>query len=439
MSLRTGLLLFLLLTFYEGAIRKWVLPGSEQIVYLAKDVLLIALFALHGVSGRRRESLLKGSLVGSVIPVFVGWVALQAVNPALPSLELGIFGFKTYVLYLVFLSLVPMAYANVQELETDLRRLLWLMLPVLALGIAQFGLPPGHWLNQYVKASAGVATFGADFGRARITSTFPYITGLVTFLSFAFSLCIGLLAARRWAWAANSLPYLALALTLMVMPMTGSRGPVFAAALTLPLFVLGAMHRKLVSTSAVLRLIVPAIVIYGAVSYYAADAISAFELRRTTSDSASERFWQAFTEPFDFADAAGILGYGAGSTHQAAPALTGGDGSYSWLPIHAFEGEPGRVMIEIGGIGFCLFFFIKIGMCALAWQAMTRGQTPAQVGLAGAALMFFVAHIYAPMVFNSTAGALFWFLGGVVLLIRREQTQALRVSMGWRGAMRRAT
>lgn len=435
MNLRTGFLLFLMLTFYEGAIRKWLLPGVEQIVYLAKDVLLILLFVQHGMPGRRREPVLKRTMVAALIPAYVSWVALQAVNPSLPTLELGIFGLKTYVLYLAFLILVPTAYANVQELETDLRRLLWLMLPVLALGIVQFGLPPGHWLNQYVKESAGVATFGADFGRARITSTFPYITGLVTFLSFAFSLTIGLLAARRWTMASNSVVYAALALVLMVMPMTGSRGPVYAAVLTFPLFLFGAIQKKMMSTAVVLRLVLPGVLVFGAVSYFAADALDAFNLRRATSDSTSERFWQAFAEPFDFADTAGVLGYGAGSTHQAAPALTGGDGSYSWLPVRAFEGEPGRVMIEIGLIGFALFFFIKIAMCLLAYQTMVRGQTPAQVGLAGAALMFFAAHVYAPMVFNSTAGALYWFFGGVIALIRREQQPSLRPLPIRRGLM----
>src|SRR5579864_7086185 len=94
---RTAVQLVMVLLVLEGAIRKWLFPGAQDLVYLAKDVLLVGVYL--GFMRERAQSnfqlpalptlysaLSLGALVG----------LLEVFNPRLPNLLVGVFGFKAY-------------------------------------------------------------------------------------------------------------------------------------------------------------------------------------------------------------------------------------------------------------------------------------------------------------------------------------------------------
>ena len=53
--------------------------------------------------------------------------------------------------------------------------------------------------------------------------------------------------------------------------------------------------------------------------------------------------------------------------------------------------------------------------------ALMSGESRTEKGLASAALVFALAHLISPIVFNGTSGALYWFMAGVVATILRDQ------------------
>ena len=67
----------------------------------------------------------------------------------------------------------------------------------------------------------------------------------------------------------------------------------------------------------------------------------------------------------------GVVGYGTGSTHQGAGFLAPG-GRINILGVH-YEGEFGRVIIELGVVGGCLYFLSKLVLAWIAWQCAAVG------------------------------------------------------------------
>ena len=422
MNFRTGLVLFLALVVFDGAVRKWVLPGSEQLVYIAKDVLLLGLFVAYVMRyGLQVLPGLGGTHLPGLLLAYVAITGLQVLNPSLPGLVLGLFGFKTHVLYAALIVVVPAAFRDTEQMARALRYMLVPMILVLAFGVMQFYLPIDHPLNRYVRGTfQDIATFGV-ISKVRITSTFSYISGMTVFIFFALCLSMAFLAAGRWNLRGNLLAYACLVAAAVVTPMTGARWIYYMVIVCLPLFLFGMMRSGMLQARFAVRIIVLSFVGVTAVSSWAMEAFESLEYRRQSAQDAPTRVESLFMGPIEYAGAAGLLGYGAGATHQAAPALVPDAGFYTWIPVRGFEDEPGRIMLELGIVGFIVAFALRVYLCRLAWVAMMAGGSRTEKAMAGAALIFFIAHLISPVVFNPTGGALYWLFAGVVATILRDQ------------------
>jgi hypothetical protein len=236
-------------------------------------------------------------------------------------------------------------------------------------------------------------------------------------------LCMGiaLMAAGHWRLRENKIAVVCLAAAVAVTPMTGARWNFYMIVLAVPVFLYGMARSSMLNTRHVWRLIGLSLVGAVAISYWSMEALESLEYRRQSTSDAPGRVEELLSDPVKFGAEAGVLGYGAGATHQAATVLFKEAGYYSWLPLTDFEDEPGRIMLELGVVGFIVVFALRIYLCLLAWRAMLNGENRAEKALAIAALVFFIAHLVSPVVFNVTGGALYWFLAGVVALILREQ------------------
>jgi len=422
MSQRAGIYAFLALVMFDGAVRKWVLPGSEQLVYIAKDILLAALMARYLMQRGLQYPL--GVAHTGLVTWLAGYVAittLQVLNPSLPSILLGVLGLKSHVLYVALLFLVPAAFKDTGDVARVLRYLLIPVTLVLAFGVLQFYLPIDHPLNRYVRGTTyDIATFGF-LHKVRVTSTFSYVSGMTVFVFFALCLALGLLTAGRWRFGANKLAYACLLMGVVVAPMTGARWVYYVLLACLPLFLYGMVRTGMLQGRYALRIVIFASLATAAIGLWSMEAFESFEQRRRTTTDVSDRFDSLLLNPLRYSFDAGLLGFGAGSTHQAASALVPDAGWYAWLPSSDFEDEPGRLMLELGALGFVVSMGLRIYLCWLAWQAMLAGANASEKALAGAALMFFVAHVLSPIVFNGTAGALYWLFAGILAVILRDQ------------------
>jgi hypothetical protein len=419
----------LVLLVLEGAIRKWVFPGSQQLVYFAKDVLLIGCYIGFFTDRRaRRQEVAVPPILVVLLSLAAAWAALEIFNPNLPNLLVGIFGFKAYFLYVPLMIVVPACYADDRSLARFVSRYALLAIPVGLLGLLQFASPASSTLNTYARPgvddNAFIATFGSS-QHVRVTGTFSFITGYTTFLLAIVILLLALLGSSGWRFSNRKL-YVALGLTLLGMLMSGSRGPVFLLAALFPFYWYLGVLRERDAGGTVGRAVLAIGVVAAALVWFGGDALNAFIGRATSaSGDVQERLLAPLLAPLRLLPEVGIFGFGIGASHPAAAAVAPSIVPYSWLRGLMTEGETGKIMLELGPVGFTLIYLARLVLLVTAFRHAQKLRTRFHRSLAIAAFLFFLAQIPGSPVFDVVSAVYFWYFAGLLMLAVRLDTLAV--------------
>lgn len=419
----------MVLLVVEGALRKWVFPGVQDLVYFAKDALLLGVYAGWWVSPLRRIQPVVPPMLSGSLALFAAFGTLQVFNPTLPNVLVGILGFKSYFLYLPLIWVMPSAFRDDRELAVFLQRYCLLAIPVGLLAVAQFFAPADSSLNTYARgATSHAMTFGSST-QVRVTGTFSYITGYSSYVLTIAILILALLAATRWRFRGNLFIYAALGLTVLGMLMTGSRGAALMLALLFPLYYLLGVAREGQAGSTLGRLLLGVGVLGMLLNYVGSDAVGAFYGRASGTTDLRERITAPIIQPLRKLEDAGVLGFGIGATHQAAQSLADTPIPYAWMRGVIVEDEPGRIMLEVGPIGFLLAYFVRIYLIVLSLARVFRFRTGFHRAIATCCVLFFLAHLPGGVVFNVTAGLFYGFFAGLLFLVDRlDREYALALS-----------
>ena len=414
--------LFAVLIVLQGAFRKWWLPGLSTPLYIAKDVALLGALVLFGVKrGFRLPVPLKKTALPAVWGLFAFIVIVQSFNFNFPSVIGSAVGIRSYLLYSMLLIVMPAAMEYIQRPERWVLFIsLAVLVPVLILGIYQYSQPIDAWINQYVSEDQQLA---AVAGSPRITGTFSYLGGMASFLTTSLFLGIaltitGLLYSQRlYKWVG----IVVFGLALIVAPMNGSRGVVLGAFVPLP-FVLYALFKKRRGGVAVAGLAFLTLVGGYAItqSTWASQGWDALQERAENASDRDTRVNSILMDPVRKIPVGGLVGYGTGSTHQGAGFLAP-EGRISIPGVH-YEGEFGRVIIELGVVGGALYLTLKLMIAWLAWLALLRATTPwhTLLGILTFSTVFLPV-ISGMIVFNHISGAIYWLCAGIAVWLWSKQ------------------
>lgn len=420
--------LFAVLIIWQGAFRKWFLPGLQTPLYIAKDIVLVGALVLYGVQHRFR---LGAPLRRTMFSILWGGLAfvvtVQIFNFHFPSLLGSVIGARSYLLYTGLLVLMPPIMDRIRQPE---RVLTWIVLlgimPVLILGYYQYGQPTDAWVNQYVAEEANVVGVS---GRPRITGTFSYIGGMSAFLSLSVFVAIAtFLSGLKYRntcyfWLGSVL----LLTALIVAPMNGSRSVVLGILIPLP-FILYTVFKGRRGASAAfvsLLLLIGMGYLFQQSSLVSQGWETVGERLEDGQRSGEQeaRIENLFRDPISKMEVSGILGYGTGGTNNASVALTG----QSVNPGVGYEGELGRVIIELGVVGGLFFFLLKAWLAWTAWQALARARTAWTTLLAITVFSnLFLTLIAGMIVFNHIAGSLYWLCAGVAIWLWSRQEARIK-------------
>jgi hypothetical protein len=426
---RTAIPFAMILLIFEGAIRKWLVPGAQDLVYFAKDVLLLGAYAgyFRDRPRLRRVRLPALPALYGVLVAAALFGLLQIFNPALPNLLVGIFGYKAYFFYVPLLFVLPAVFPDDASLYRFLRRYCLIAIPVGLLATAQFVAPSSSLLNTYARSGedAYIATFGSSTF-VRVTATFSFITGYTAYLLATAILILCLLAAGRWQFRGHLLLFGALGLTILGMFMSGSRGPVLLIVLLFPLYWWLAVIRERGGGAVFGRLVIALTLVAGALVITGDQAIEAFRGRAAGVSDVRNRVTSPLLSPFLLLPDSGLLGYGIGSTHQTAAALAPSLAPYSWLNGLIVEVESGRVMIELGPIGFLLVYFARVYLAFYAFRQILVLRNRFHRTLATASFLYFLTALPGGVVFDVTSDVFYWFYAGLLLLTVRLDREVVR-------------
>ena len=424
----------LIMMVYEGAFRKWLFPGLQGPIYFVKDGMILLAFAGFLMSpegaGVHKKAL---EALKVWVWLLVPFCFVEAFNPQLPSILVGIFGLKSYLLYVPIAFMVPNAVRSTADLQNKIKIFMYFMIPVALLGFIQFMLPPDHWINTYVQQDVdqmvNISQFG-EHNNVRTSGTFSFIGGYATFIQamFAFSLGAGLIARKE---SFKRLAFILLGLCSIGMFTTGSRATVYGClqigAVT---FALCAMQ-GLISAKTIMKAIGAAALISLVANFAATEAIEAFQYRAEHADDPIARVFTPLTELLLAFDVTPVLGMGVGANANGSAqimGLPGGIYSYWWLHGNYFEVETARVMQEVGPFGFLLVYGMRVALVLSAARMARVLRTPWMKSVAAAIAGFFILHLGLYVINNPTAGIFYWFAVGLLYAMYRLDREPVSAS-----------
>ena len=420
-SQRTRLLWFAALlaaVCFEGLGRRFLPQVPAFLYYFAKDACLLAgllLFGLRPTATRAALRLFAPFVLA--LAALWGWALLEVANPSQPSLWLGLLGLRSYALWWLAPVVVASALRNRAERDGALIVLSGVALCVAAFALFQFSQPATAQVNLYSQGirEGSEATSIPGTGRPRVTSTFSYITGFADFVGLAPAalLALGLQARSRLAQRAA---LAAAALSVAVAPVSGSRGALVVGVTSIVLVFFGA---GLLSTRGGRR-VFAALLAAGVLAFLVTPAGVSGVRDRFQGDDTASRFAdlvQAVPLYPLFVIDYPPLGIGAGMQQNVRTSL---GVETEW----GSEGETGRVLIELGLLGYLFMTLCRLGLVVALLRLARQARRLKNRSLAGGALAYAGLALTSSLVFDHVSQALFFINVGLLLASFVVETQA---------------
>lgn len=421
----------------EGAIRKWILPQAEELVYFLKDVFLCGAYLKFYFSPDPELRGYRLRVPGAMIFVLCSAVAFSAMNPNIGSGLLAIYGLKIYFMYVPLAFMMPYLFRNQQEMLRQMTWYAFLAIPVCVLGFLQYTSDRFSVINTFASGMSETGAVGFGVGdRARVTATFSYITGHTTFVIIFFALELVLLSLSEARWKAV---HLCLVLPLLVgnALMNGARASVVTMAFVTVGFAMAAMSGRLAtSRNFIMTLIVGAFLALGGAVYFFADALLYWETRfYSAGDTMVGRTVDHPTAALSLAyKEGGIFGFGIGTAHPATAAIRN---KLDILPmkdkVPPMDNELGQILAELGVVGFLGWYGLRFLMFGLAWKSYQRAPPGLIRGLCLAVLLISGPFLIMSVVYNHTASFFIFALSGLALIPLVEPTVHRRFASRARG------
>lgn len=406
--------IILILVIIEGGLRRWAFPGAKDLIYFLKDFILIGSYL--GFASRPRPIADQYPFIKELTGVIAIICCLQAFNPSLGSPIVGLLGIRSYLLYIPLVWVLPHLFDSGEDLRNFLRKYLLCIFPVCILGIVQFFSPIDSPLNVYVanEEILDVATVGEY---VRITGTFSYIAGLSVYLTLCFSLLIVFITQElTFKWQA--IYSLELALVVINSFMSGARGVILYEILFIISYI-GCLCfvRPKSALNFIRSLFIPiALSTFIAIIYFQ-PAIEAFTTRaETAGDSVEQRIFEGFTQVLTYSENS-IEGYGTGATQGGVNSLRNLLNLPPGEPLPPSEGETGRVVVEIGLVGFFLWYGLRIVLLISLVSVLLKLKNPFYQELVLAIFLFQLINLTGQLITQPTMLVYFWFFSGFIYLL----------------------
>lgn len=423
---RAAIKLAIVVALLEGAIRKWVFPSGQELVYFLKDGLLLGAYLRIFFGNEVEFRLRRLALPTNEILFMVTFVCLGALNPNFGSPIQGLFGIKMYFMYLPLVFVMPHLFRSEAEMVRQLSIFLWIGLPICVLGFLQWRAGPNSPLNVYAwdADSSNVANFG--FGdKVRITGTFSYIAGFSVFLLYFIGLSLALLSERK-TWQ----PWL---IVLVMLPallgnalMNGSRSLILMATVVFGVLAVAGFSGQIgMGTKFRTFLIMGVTVGCLAITYLFVDSYFYLTNRFTrATDTVQGRATTWHLKHLEQGmEQAGVFGYGLGISFPSSKSLAAGlklPPPRERPPI--MESEPGQIWLETGPLGFFCWFGIRGILIWSCFTAYRRARTPLQRSIALLAMTIGSLYLIAHVVGSHTSNILLHALTGLALVPLLEST-----------------
>jgi hypothetical protein len=346
------------LLIFEGALRKWLLPEIQQVLFFIRDPFVIAIYVLALRAGKVRGGFLFQFAI-SLATVFLFMGGAQIIALGLPLLVVA-YGWRNYFFY-VPLAFVIYEFLSEQDVQRLFKATLIVAIPLSLLAVAQFFSPTDAFINKGVDEDTAV--FEVVAGVVRTYGTFSFALGQALYAVTLFCMLLAnVCAPSERRFIGNRTFAVATAATAATIFLCGSR-TVFAgcAVCLLSLLVFGLLaDGARLGRSLFGPLLLTAVL---AVAYPVAfpTAYDAMVQRQETAEAVEgSTVVRAFGTLFSFVDAMNIApwgGYGLGSGTGGGTMLSSGQQGFGLS-----EDELSRIVLEVGPLLGIVYIGMRLGL-----------------------------------------------------------------------------
>jgi hypothetical protein len=357
--LKQGIWAYFLLLIFEGALRKWFLPGLSTPLIVIRDP--IAIWLLYE-SWKRKLFPSTIYLTGMVIIGFIGFYLAMFVGHG--NLIVALYGARILLIHFPLIFVIGRVFDR-EDILKMARVTLYISVPMAILISRQFYSPQSAWVNRGLAGDMAGAGFSGTGDFKRPPGTFSFTIGVTLFFGFLAPFVLyfwfNLKKINIWWLLAAS------GAMLISIPFSLSRTLFFEICLTIAFAVFAGM-RKPENFTKVLAAMVAGIVVLAVLSQtkFFTTATGALTDRFTSADETEgglvkgvigDRFFGGLLGALTTSSDQPFWGYGIGmGTNVGSKILTG------TVTFLIAELEWARIIGELGPFFGILVIILRVGL-----------------------------------------------------------------------------
>lgn len=370
--LKQGIWLYYFLLIFEGALRKWVLPGLASPLLIVRDPIAFFLIIRSIQAGIYKPNFYVVtawliSLISLYATLFVGH----------GNIFVAFYGLRIFALHFPLIFIIGKIFDKDDVIQIA-KISLWIHIGMTILVAVQFFSPQTSWVNRGVGGDLEGSGFSGGSGYFRVPGTFSFTNGLTAFYGF-----ISVFVVHFWIYKEKRIPQILLTIAsfflLAAIPLSVSRS-VFFQFITVFLFMVLTITQKTKLLTRIFGTMMITGVIFYILSFFSffQIALNVFTERFKTANESEGGIEGLFLDRFlggmigafsnDFNTEFWGKGVGLG-TNAGAKLLTGTQYLFS-------EGEWGRLIGEMGIVLGIIAILIRLilvtSMLKNAWLAIRK-------------------------------------------------------------------
>ena len=369
---------YLILFIFEGALRKWVLPGLSTPLLMVRTPIVLYMVFIALSKGWINNKYAKGLMVVSTMCFFTALAFCHH------NIFIAVFGWHNYFLHFPFIVVA----ANILDREDVIKMgkcILYISIPMTILIVQQFYSPQSALVNIGV-GGEGSSGFGGAAGYYRPSGTFAFTSGYTAFESLVCSFLLYFLLEngniREGLRIKRIMLYILALCYIICIPCSMSRSMVFSTVIVVTFI----SFCSTASVRSLKKVIYAGIVIFfiaflAVKSGYMSESVDAITLRFEQASAAEggfegtifDRYIGGFFNSL-FMDVP-IFGYGLGIGTNVGAKFINGD------MFTLFNAEAGFGWI-IGEVGLLFGLFVIYFRLAWALNLFMKGMRQRQNTLA---------------------------------------------------------
>ena len=175
--LKWGIWAYLFFLIFEGALRRWILPGFSAPLLVIRDPIAILLIYFSWKRGLLRVS---GYLMAMVVLGILGLITALVFGHG--NIPVAVYGTRMFLVYFPLIFVIGAIFEKKDVVALG-KVMLWLSIPMAILIAWQFYSPQSAWVNRGLGGDLGGAGFSGAMGYFRPPATFSFTSGTALFFS----------------------------------------------------------------------------------------------------------------------------------------------------------------------------------------------------------------------------------------------------------------